>query len=257
MSTPSLSLRAGPLAVLTVLLLGQVSSGSLQGQEPAGAQGTLVRVSPVAQSVTAGSNVSLTVMVDDVAAPDGLGSYEFTLGFEPNVLSFVNFSNGAFLGSTGRDVTCLPPLFDVDGDTTVDPGFVRVGCVTTGPDPAGPTGDGVLGTITFSTSCAGSSDIEFNLVGLAGLLGESISTGSSGGSVSVSGGSPCPAQGDVNCDQRVNAIDAALILQLSAGLVSSLTCQQAADANKDGTTNAIDAALILQFTAGLIDSLPP
>lgn len=61
--------------------------------------------------------------------------------------------------------------------------------------------------------------------------------------------------GDVNCDGRVNAIDAALILQLDAGLISSLSCQQNADVNGDGRINAIDAALVLQFDAGLIDSL--
>ncbi|MCI0890777.1 MAG: proprotein convertase P-domain-containing protein [Chloroflexi bacterium] len=63
--------------------------------------------------------------------------------------------------------------------------------------------------------------------------------------------------GDVNCDGRVNSIDAALTLQLSAGLVSSLACQGAADANLDGAINAIDAALILQLGAGLIGQLPP
>jgi hypothetical protein len=55
----------------------------------------------------------------------------------------------------------------------------------------------------------------------------------------------------------VNALDAALILQFSAGLLGSLPCQISADANEDGTVNALDAALILQFSAGLLSSLPP
>ncbi|MCH8850426.1 MAG: hypothetical protein IIC89_06350, partial [Chloroflexi bacterium] len=63
--------------------------------------------------------------------------------------------------------------------------------------------------------------------------------------------------GDAGCDGVVDAIDAALVLQLSAGLVGSLACQQNADANGDGTANPIDAALILQFVAGLIDTLGP
>ncbi len=65
------------------------------------------------------------------------------------------------------------------------------------------------------------------------------------------------SQGDADCSGEVNAIDAALVQQLVAGLVESLPCQANADANGDGRINAIDAALILQFTAGLVDQLPP
>ena len=71
--------------------------------------------------------------------------------------------------------------------------------------------------------------------------------------------SPTPAgvTGDVNCNGSVDSIDAALVLQLTAGLVDSLSCQENADTNEDGTTNSIDAALILQLTAGLLSNLPP
>ena len=63
--------------------------------------------------------------------------------------------------------------------------------------------------------------------------------------------------GDVNSDGQVNAIDAALILQFSAGLIGSVPNPASADVNSDGEMNAVDAALILQFSAGLIGSLPP
>ena len=63
---------------------------------------------------------------------------------------------------------------------------------------------------------------------------------------------PTPAgqQGDANKDGTVNAIDAALVLQYSAGLFPSINPN--ADWNRDGRTNSIDAALILQRVAGLI-----
>jgi hypothetical protein len=62
------------------------------------------------------------------------------------------------------------------------------------------------------------------------------------------------AAGDANADGPVDAIDAALILQLNAGLLKSLP--GAPDANNDGRVDAIDAALVLQLVAGLIDELP-
>ena len=64
--------------------------------------------------------------------------------------------------------------------------------------------------------------------------------------------------GDGNCDGYVNAIDALLILQYSAGLQSvpelapPLICPKQADVNGDGRITAVDAALVLQYTAGLI-----
>ncbi len=63
---------------------------------------------------------------------------------------------------------------------------------------------------------------------------------------------PGPAPGDANCNGSVNAIDAALILQLLARLVSALECQPEADVNADGAIDAVDAALILQHVAGLL-----
>lgn len=61
--------------------------------------------------------------------------------------------------------------------------------------------------------------------------------------------------GDVNCDGEVDAIDAALLLQLTAGLIHGLPCEQNADVDNDSTITAIDAALILQYVAGLISQL--
>lgn len=58
--------------------------------------------------------------------------------------------------------------------------------------------------------------------------------------------------GDVNCSGEVDAIDAALLLQLSAALLTDLPCMASADVNHDGAVTSIDAALILQAVAGLI-----
>ena len=62
--------------------------------------------------------------------------------------------------------------------------------------------------------------------------------------------------GDANCSGPADAIDAAIVLQLSAGFVASVACPDAADVNGDGLIDSRDAALILQFSAGLVGALP-
>jgi parallel beta-helix repeat protein len=57
---------------------------------------------------------------------------------------------------------------------------------------------------------------------------------------------------DANCDGRVTAVDAAVILQAVAGLIPGVGCPQNADVNGDGRVNAVDATLVLQQVAGLI-----
>lgn len=62
--------------------------------------------------------------------------------------------------------------------------------------------------------------------------------------------------GDANCDGRVNAIDAALVLQLNAGLLQDLPCRAFADANQNGSIGPVDATLILQYSSGMLPALP-
>ena len=59
--------------------------------------------------------------------------------------------------------------------------------------------------------------------------------------------------GDVDCSGFTNAIDAALILQLSASLVDALACDGNADLSRDGLIDSIDAAIVLQCVAALFD----
>jgi hypothetical protein len=62
---------------------------------------------------------------------------------------------------------------------------------------------------------------------------------------------PIPVPGDADGDGQLTSLDALSVLQLDAGLLSSLPNAAAADVNQDGSTTSIDAALILQVVAGL------
>ena len=63
---------------------------------------------------------------------------------------------------------------------------------------------------------------------------------------------PVGLSGDANCNGSTDSIDAALVLQLTAGLIARVGCPELADVNGDSEINPIDAALILQIDAGLL-----
>lgn len=171
------------------------------------------------------------------------------------------------------------PVVAISGGFTFTCALTNQGAVKCwGADGLGQVGNGPGG-------CNGLCGRPANVVGLSSGV-TSISTGSSHACAQLATGvqcwgdngdgqlgdggkceTPCEVpvdvvslggtvNGDVNCDEVVNSIDAALILQLGAGLLDSLPCGSAADTNHDGQVNAIDAALILQVSAGLLPSLP-
>lgn len=65
---------------------------------------------------------------------------------------------------------------------------------------------------------------------------------------------PTPVFGDVNCDGQASVVDAAMVLQSSAGK-AVLPCEANGDVTGDGLVNAVDAGVILQFAAGLVAGL--
>ena len=83
---------------------------------------------------------------DGDTLPEGLGGFQFSLGYDPDVVSVSSVSDPAevealFVGSTGRSVMCVEPLFGTS--------FVGLSCATLGSSPLGPTGSGVVARVTF------------------------------------------------------------------------------------------------------------
>lgn len=173
--------RAGALLLLVAgALLLRIDNTPVAAQT---ATATVVRIAPVSQSVPAGNNVSLDVVVDNAT---DLGAYQFELSFAPSVLSFVSVLDGPFLGSTGRTVQCFPPSIDAPA------GIVRFACATFGASPPGPGGSGVLAQLTFSTTCDGTSPLTLDSVSLSTPLGAGMAAQAQGGSAAVTGGTVCP-----------------------------------------------------------------
>nr|NQU93935.1 T9SS type A sorting domain-containing protein [Bacteroidota bacterium] len=72
-----------------------------------------------------------------------------------------------------------------------------------------------------------------------------------------SDGAIIPVSGDVSLNGKIQAYDAALVLQYAVGLITLNDRQlEAADVSDNGTVTAYDASLILQYVIGFINYFP-
>ena len=116
----------------------------------------LVRVDPPPEPVRSGESFSVNLVVDEVAH---LAAFQFTLLFDPEMMEYRSAEKGPFLGSSGRDVLCQEP--------SATPGSVSLSCVTTNPPvseggPSGPSGSGVLATVTLEPRKAASASLDLS-----------------------------------------------------------------------------------------------
>ncbi len=248
-------LRMAALVIIAVGALGLVVNSSAL----AGGPKPTVRISPSFQNVAVNGDVVVDIGIENAPV---FAAYELHLSFDPSVLQFGGITRGGdILADAGRTPLCLGP----DADDLQN-GIVSYACASTGGS-GGPSGSGLLATLTFRALCPDQTELMFVPVGedlsvapvsISDVLGESIATNGVGSDVNINGPA-CPGGGlllgDANCNGTVNPIDAALILQINAGLLNALSCADNADVNRDGSIDPVDAALILQFSARLLGSL--
>ncbi len=238
--------RSQKVALVSALGACVALVAALTAVSGASAQAPTVSVGSFGINVGQQGNVSLRTL--DIAAP-GLGAWTIDVAYNPAVVTVLECA-----GENGS--LC---------NAAYGPNSVRV----VGTSLGGLRGDSSLATITFACNSAGASELSVSWEVLADATVGSPRTISAaaehGAATCLQAGAPTftpepeptnepPVKnlGDANCDGLVNAIDAALELQLTAGLIDSVPCPQNADVNGDGLSNSIDAALILQIEAGLL-----
>lgn len=214
----------------------------------AGAGQTTVGIESSAASVGQESNVTLFA---EGVNPPGLGSWTVDVTYDPSVVTLVSceakqgglcneaYGNGVFRVA-GVSVTGL--------EGTVDLAHATFQCLSEGRSTLIPTVD-VLSDATIGDPQAVEAAIQNGSV----TCSADEPTETPEVPSPPPGSDPDKLLGDADCDEDVDSIDAALVLQFGAGLLEVLPCKDDADANQDGTVNAVDAALILQVAAGLLN----
>ena len=203
------------------------------------------------------ANLNNVTVANNTAPPGPNGSGIF------NAAANVSLANTIVAGN-GDGESCNTAMVSAghnleDGDTC---GFARAGDLANTDPLLGPLEDDGGPTLTHSL-LGGSPAIDAgNDASCAATdqrgISRPIDGDGDGDAVCDIGGYEAEtslADGDVDCNGRADAIDAALVLQYEARLILVLACQEAGDVNVDGVLNALDALLILQRDAGLIAGL--
>jgi hypothetical protein len=147
------------------LVLGLVGLGAWRLDRTSG-QGPTLSLVGAPGSVSAGDS-AFTVEVR-IAGVTDLGTYEWQLSYDPAIVELTDppasaVTNGGFLGSTGRSVSCQGPLLPPSAG--LEAGEVRFGCNSQG-SAGGPNGSGLLSTVKFRPLAGGAPNIGFVCGGL-------------------------------------------------------------------------------------------
>ncbi len=111
--------------------------------------GTWAATSPNIDHAFGVNTTRINVVVVGLQSGDELGAYEVTVSYDPAVVTPLGIQDGGFLGSTGRSLSCLAAVYGS--------GTVNFECLTLGSTHLGPTGTGILATVTFGPVAAGST----------------------------------------------------------------------------------------------------
>lgn len=144
-------------------------------------QNLTVKVDPQQKTVGVGETFNVDIAIQNVT---NLGAFQFDVVYNTSVVHADGAQMGSFPGSTGRNV--IPAGPNIDNDNS--PGKLTYGCASFGTN-AGPNGNGVLATLTFTSQNSGNTNLELQNVQVSDINGQVLSIQSIiPGQVTVSGG---------------------------------------------------------------------
>lgn len=194
---------------LTILIAAAIGIPTVGAAPP----DPTVRVEPSTLQVRPGEDFEVQVVIDDV---EDLGGFELTIAYNPSVIDLQDASTGDFLGSTGRMAVPVGP--DIDQEE----GTMALGALAIG-DSAGPTGTGLLATLTGRALQEGTSPIELQKFGVFNTAAERLSAQAQGGEVMVGAATAGPAQSPADPPRttpRAWIVAGALLVVIAAPIVA-------------------------------------
>lgn len=143
-------------AVGSMAAIGLLAVWPALGSTSGAQQSPVFTLTPRTQTVDLSSGTAnVEVRIEGVT---DLAAFEFVLRYDTGVLEQPSVQPGPFLGSTGRQVTCLNPRVDSEEH---GPGTLQYACVTTALGD-GVSGSGLLATVTFELAGGASTPLVFD-----------------------------------------------------------------------------------------------
>ncbi|GAB4531745.1 MAG: hypothetical protein Kow0063_11380 [Anaerolineae bacterium] len=176
---------------------------------------------------------AVTVAISDVA---DLGSFEFDLAYNPDIVHVEDMSLAPFLGSTGRSVYPLGPVIDNGA------GAVSFGAFSVGQAP-GPDGTDAIAVMTLSPQNVGLSALDLGRAQVTDTHGQAIITCIVDNQVTIS---ECHFA-DFDCDCDVDAVDVAAVSDRWGCELGEACYDPAYDVDGDGDIDTLDIALVAAY----------
>lgn len=177
---------------------------STAGSPVAAQEGASISVDPPALSVgPADGPFEVLIMVDDVTAEAGLGSYVLAMSYDPAIISGVSIADTGFVGSTDNAVTCPQTVIDNDDGKLAQlcltiPILPQPGPLTTEPQ--------ALARITFEPVGEGTTVLDISETSIIDTDGNTLPATNNNGEVTVGTGGPASApEQDKGSDGGSNA----------------------------------------------------